>query len=263
MARPLFRRDSVLTTALATGLVCGLAACNQRQVVQGACRPVNGAEICVWEERSGNTLLAFGATIPLRAIENAPADAPMAWPPVAAAEVPLPDAVKSVTGLDNLTVFWEPHGHPPGPFSTPHFDLHFNSATAAELQAIDCADSTKPSAPPAGYELPDVTIPQLGTLVGLCVPHMGMHAMPSTEVNRATPFEKAIVVGYYHGGPIFVEPMIAQVTLLERRGFDMAVPDVQGPSGTRYPTRFHADYDSTAQAYRFVFSAFREPTGGA
>ena len=261
MAPPSFRRDSVLAAALATGLVCGLTACNKRQVVQGACRLVNGDDICVWEEKSGNTVLAFGATIPLRAIENAPADAPMAWPPVAAAEVPLPDAVRSATGFDNLTVFWEAHGHPPGPFLTPHFDFHFNTATAADLLAIDCADSTKPPAPPSGYELPDITIPQLGTLVGLCVPHMGMHALPSTEVNNATPFEKAMVVGYYHSRPIFMEPMIARATLLERRGFDLEVPDVPGrPAGTRYPTRFRADYDTTAQAYRFVFSDFREST---
>jgi hypothetical protein len=67
--------------------------------------------------------------------------------------------------------------------------------------------------------------------------------------------------GYYNRRPIFMEPMIARATLLERRGFDLEVPDVPGrPAGTRYPTRFRADYDTTAQAYRFVFSDFREST---
>jgi hypothetical protein len=194
--------------------------------------------------------------------ENAPAEAPMVWPPVSLAEVPLPDAVKSATGFDNLTLFWEAHGHPPASFFTPHFDFHFNTATLGDLQAIDCADSAKPAALPAGFELPDATIPQLGTLIGLCVPHMGMHALASADVNRTTPFQSAMVVGYYHGQPIFLEPMISQATLLERRGFALEVPDVPGrPATTRYPTRFRADYDSTAQVYRFAFSGLTEPAG--
>lgn len=257
MTSPSRHPRSLVTAPLLAGLLGGLIACNRPQVVQGACTPANGGDVCVWHQASGSKLLAFGATIPVRSIENAPADAPMVWPPVALAEVPLPDAVRSATGFDNLTVYWEAHGHPPAPFMTPHFDFHFNTATGADLQAIDCADSTRPATLPAGYEAPDVTIPQLGTLVGLCVPHMGMHALRSAELNSTALFQKSILVGYYHGYPIFLEPMIARATLLERRGFDLDVPDIPGrPAGTRYPTRFRADYDSTAQAYRFAFSAF-------
>lgn len=239
-----------------TGLsVLGITACNKQQVVQGECRPVHGADVCVWGETSGNTLVAFGATVPAGAADNAPADAPMVWPPVADAVIPLPEAVKSATGFEVMTVFWEPHGHPPGPYLVPHFDFHFYAMPAGEVGAIDCADSTRPSQLPAAYELPDVTIPQLGTLLGLCVPTMGMHALPGTELHAATPFEKTMIVGYYGGRPIFVEPMITRATLLERRSFGLDIPEVPGrPANTRYPTTFRADYDSTAQAYRFVFS---------
>jgi hypothetical protein len=243
-------------------LVIVLAGCNKRQVVQGECRPVNGANVCVWGETSGNTLVAFGATIPVASVEGAPAEAPMVWPPASDAVIPLPEAVSSATGFKVLTLYWEPHDHPPGPYLVPHFDFHFNAISADELGAIDCADSTKPSQLPAAYELPDVSIPQLGTLLGLCVPKMGMHSLPGAELHAATLLQKTMIVGYYRGRPIFVEPMITRATLLERRSFSMDIPEVPDrPTGVRYPTTFRADYDSTAQTYRFVFAGL--PPAGA
>ena len=234
-----------------------LAACNRQQVVPGECGKVSGADVCTWGEMSGNTLVAFGATVPIASIGNAAADAPMVWPPVVATVIPLPDAVQSGTGFRVLRVYWEAHGHPPGPFLVPHFDFHFYVVPPADVVAIDCADSLKPSALAAGYGLPDVTIPQIGTLRGLCVPQMGMHSLPETELRATQPFQKTMVVGYYHGQNIFVEPMVTRAILLERRSFTLDVPVVPGqPANTRYPTRFRADYDSTAQAYRFVFSEF-------
>ena len=236
-------------------LLSGLAACSKRQIVQGECRPVNGANVCVWAESSGNTLVAFGATGPVGAVENAPADAPLVGPPVAAAAIPLPAAVSSATGFNVLTVYWEAHGHPPGPYLVPHFDFHIYTIPAGDVDAIDCADSTKPGRLPSAYELPDVSIPQLGNLIGLCVPKMGMHALLGAELHDPTAFQKTMVVGYYRGRPIFVEPMITRTTLLERRSFLLDIPDVPDrPANVRYPTRFRADYDSTSQAYKFVFS---------
>ena len=250
-------RSGFLIRAAYGVLGMAILACNKRQIVQGECRSLNGADICLWGEKSGNTLVAFGATIPVQSVENVPADAPMLWPPVAAAAIPLPEAVRSATGFDNLTMFWEPHGHPPGPYLTPHFDFHFNAISTAAVDAIDCADSTKPGRPPTAYQLPDISIPQLGNLIGLCVPRMGMHALPEAELRGTTPFQKTMIVGYYHGRPIFVEPMITRATLLERRSFQVDIPEVPDrPAPVRYPTRFRADYDSTAQAYKFVFSNF-------
>ncbi len=102
-----------------------------------------------------------------------------------------------------------------------------------------------------------MSIPQLGALIGLCVPKMGMHAVPGADLQAATLFQKTMLVGYYHGATIFLEPMITRATLLERRSFSLAIPDVPDrPANVRYPTRFRADFDSTAQAYRFVFTDF-------
>ena len=257
MSLSLRRPGSRLARAALGLLVAGTAACTRERLVQGECHPYNGADVCTWGRLKGDSLVAFGATVPVKAIEGAPAESPMVWPPKMDFALPLPAAVKSATGFDNLTVFWEPHGHPPGPYLTPHFDFHFNTT---DVSKIDCADSTKPAQIPAAYELPDVALPQLGTLIGLCVPGMGMHSLPSAELHGTTLFQKTMIVGYYHRQPIFVEPMITRATLLERHSFPVDIPAVPDrPAGVRYPTQFRADYDSTAQAYKFVFSGF---TGG-
>ncbi len=251
--RPPDRRK--LTGIALVVLAVGAGACSRERLAQGECKVLNGAQVCTWGRLSGKTLVAFGVTVPVAAVEGAPADMPMAWPPKADAVLELPAEVKAAVGFENLTVFWEPHGHPPGPYLTPHFDFHFNAIPSAEVAAINCADSTKPAAAPAGYELPDATIPQLGTLVGICVPGMGMHALPSAELRSTALFEKTMIVGYYHQKPIFVEPMITRATLLARHTFQQAIPAVTGwPASVRQPTQFEAAYDSTAQAYQFRFT---------
>jgi len=255
-------RAGIPLTTLAFVTV-GIGACAkeqaapQEQIVQGACQSAFGANVCAWDQMSGDSLTAFGATVPMAMIDSAPAGEPMVWPPVAAATIPLSQAAKAATGFDNITLYWEAHGHPPAPYMVPHFDFHFNTITPAQIAAIDCADSTKPAQPPAAYQLPDVDIPDLGTLIGLCVPHMGMHAMPESELQSTTPFEKAMLVGYYDAKPIFLEPMITRKTLDARRDFTLAIPTVpDAPPSVHYPTHFAAQYDSTAQAYRLEFSGF-------
>ena len=255
MARMPQYRGGPFAASTAGLLLLGLAACNKPQVVQGECRPVNGASVCTWGETSRGAVVSFGATIPDAVAENAPADAPMVWPPATDAVIALPEAVTAGTGFKVMTVFWEPHGHPPGPYLVPHFDFHFYTSTASEVSAINCADSTKPTQLPAAFELPDVAIPGMGTLLGLCVPTMGMHALLASELHATALFQKTMIVGYYHAQPIFVEPMITRAMLQERHSFGLDIPAVPGrPASARYPTTFRADYDSTAHAYKFVFS---------
>jgi hypothetical protein len=167
--------------------------------------------LCAVQRRcaESNSLVAFGITVPMQVVDCAPADAPMVWPPVAAATIPLSSTAKAA-GFDNVTIFWEAHGHPPAPYLVPHFDFHFNTVTSADIAAIDCSDTTKPAQLPEAYELVDIELPGLGTLVGLCVPQMGMHGIPSAELQAGTPFARTMIVGYYGGRPIFVEPMITR-----------------------------------------------------
>lgn len=252
-AKPHSSRSLRALTAAAIGVT--LAACNRTQVVQGACAKVNGADVCTWGEMKGKTVTSFGATVPMAVMKNAPADMPMAWPPKADATIAFPAEVTNATGYTVLTVYWEPHGHPPGPFEVPHWDFHFYSVPAADIAAMSCADTTKPAELPAAYMLPDITIPGVGNLVGVCVPGMGMHSLPRSDEALTGPFEKTMVVGYYAKKPVFVEPMLANATLLAAHDFTLNIPAVPGEGANVHsPASFRADYDSAAAAYRFVFT---------
>lgn len=92
------------------------------------------------------------------------------------------------------------------------------------------------------------------TLVGLCVPKMGMHSLLTTEMESPDTFRGTMVVGYYRGKPIFIEPMITKAMLMEKKSFELAIPDVPGIGA--HPTKFRAEYDAAKASYRFAFSGF-------
>ncbi len=243
----------------------GVGACAKDVPIaelKGSCADVYKAQVCTWAKMQGDSVLEVGATVPIASIENSTVQAPMVWPPVAAAALDIPEAARQKSGLVQFTMYWEAGGHPPGPFLTPHFDMHFNRITAAERSAIDCVDLSKPVSLPAGYALPDIALPPdmakmmgVPTLVGLCVPQMGMHALASSELESKETFRSSMVVGYSRAAPIFIEPMVTKAMLLEKKSFDLAVPSIPGLTGA-HPTKFRADYDATKQEYRMTFSAF-------
>ena len=230
--------------------------------VQGDCSPLFQSQICTWARMRGDTVVDVGAMIPVAFVENAPADHAMSWPPAPLVAVPLPAAAQTASGLTHMTVFWEPMGHPPGPYLTPHFDFHFYTISSEQRTAMDCADLSKPAALPAGYELPDVELPppmaeMVGTskLVGLCVPQMGMHSLLASELASTDIFRGTMVIGYYKGQPVFIEPMITRTMLLEGKAFDLPIPVIPGLAGNA-PKTFRAEFDTAQKAYRFVFSNF-------
>jgi hypothetical protein len=235
--------------------------------IQGECGSMYEAQVCTWARMQGDSVIAFGARVPLASIENAPPEGEMAWPPKPVAVLALPAGAQRSTGFTHLTILWEAMGHPPGPYLTPHFDFHFYTISPDQRVAMDCADLSKPSALPSGYSLPDVALPPplatmigVSTLVGLCVPQMGMHSLLTTELESSDVFRGTMVIGYYQGKPIFVEPMITRAMLLMKRSFDLVIPAVPGVSGNR-PGAFRADYDQAGQVYQFVFSNFRSGAG--
>ena len=230
--------------------------------VMGECADAYQAQVCTWARMQGTTVVAVGVTVPTASIENAPDDQPMVWPPAITATLSMPESAQQQAGLTELTMFWEAHGHPPGPYLTPHFDFHFYTIPPAERYAIDCTDETKPSVMPAGYTLPDVILPPpmaemagVDTLIGLCVQQMGMHSLLTTELESTDTFRGSMVIGFYHGAPIFIEPMVTRSVLLEKRSFDLPIPSIPGMTGA-YPRAFRAEYDAEQQAYHFVFSDF-------
>lgn len=250
-------------------LAIALSVCspeNSSVEVSGDCATAYNGQVCTWATIQGSTPVEVGITVPLASIENAPDEEAMVWPPAAAAELDLPEAAYQGGGLTHFTMYWEPHGHPPGPYLVPHFDFHFYLIPPRERLAIDCSDSSKPSTLPSAYSMPDEALPPelvaltgVETLIGICVPEMGMHSLPTAEMESDTPFRGTMVVGYYGGKPIFVEPMITRAMLMERQSFDLSLPEVPGLSGG-HPTAFHAEYDADQDAYRFVFSGFAPAT---
>lgn len=238
-------------------LTVSLAARPSDTTVKGQCAAVFGGDVCTWGTMTGERVVDFGATVPLASVEHAPAGGEMTFPPKFVAIIALPAEITAATGFDHLGVNWEPHGHPPALFLTPHFDFHFYAITPDRVRSIDCADLSKPTDVPAGYTLPDVEIPGMGSLVGLCVPQMGMHAMLQEEIDDTEPFGASMILGYYRNEPIFIEPMISRAKLLDARSFTVEVPAVTARSSSaKWPTKFVATYDESARAYRFVFSGF-------
>lgn len=246
-------------------LILAVAACSADAPIaetKGPCVDVYNSPVCTWAKTQGDRLLEVGAVVPIGSIENSPAPMDMVWPPVPVAVLDIPEVARQKSGLVHFTMYWEVGGHPPGTFMTPHFDFHFNRITAAERSAFDCADTSKPTALPAAYVLPDIPLPPemskmmgVPVLVGLCVPQMGMHAIPASDIEAKEPFRASMVVGYAHGGPVFVEPMVAKAMLMEKKPFDLVIPQVPGLTGA-HPTKFHADYDAAKQEYRLIFSEF-------
>ncbi len=246
-------------------LAIAVGACTSASPIvesKGGCAEVYKGQVCLWSKAQGKTLVEVSAVVPLVSIENAPAQEPMVWPPVPVATIDLPESVKQQGGLNHFNMYWEAGGHPPGPYMQPHFDFHFYTVAPADRTAIDCKDTSKPAALPAAYGLPDIPLPPemskmmgVATLVGLCVPQMGMHALLADEIDGKVAFHGSMVVGYYHAKPIFIEPMLTKAMLMEKKSFDLPIPAVPGLVGA-HPTKFHAEYDAAQQAYRFTFSAF-------
>jgi hypothetical protein len=247
-SRPLRR------AAVAGSIVLFAACASAPEIIDGECQDMFGADVCTWGVMNGDDVVEFGATIPMASIDGAPADAPMEFPPPLIAAVRLPEEIRAATGFDHLGINWESMGHPPETWLTPHFDFHFYTLTPDEMAAVDCTNLEKPAAVPDGYMLPDMDIPGIGMLIGLCVPGMGMHSARETEMDDTELFDAAMIMGYYDQSFMSVEPMIARATFEAQQSFSLDIPAVPDPGrATMVPVSFEAEYDAEAQAYRFVF----------
>jgi hypothetical protein len=250
------RRKLPAIVVLLTGLLPSALHGQAVRSIQPVCQKAFGADLCVSGKMSGVRVVEIDALVPMAAITSVPKQTEMKWPPPEDAVVALPAELSAATGIQSLTFYWESMGHPPAPFMTPHFDFHFNTISESDRKSLDCSDHVKPAKLPAGYALTDDTVPDIGVLVGTCVPLMGMHALAMK--GQPTPFTATMVLGYYHGRPIFFEPMISRAMLLSKKSFSLPINAVADGS-VRYPTMFNARYDVNAKAYRFALTGFKVP----
>jgi hypothetical protein len=234
-------------------MVLALASSASAQT-EGPCGSVFGVRVCTaYRTRSGK-VTEFSLRVPVAAIKQAPTNVPMVWPPKAELNVRFAPVVEEQTGFTFANIYWEAGGHPPAAYMVPHFDLHFYFVPEEKVQEIDCKDRTKPRTLPAGYALPDVNVPQVGELVGVCVPAMGMHAIPAADLNLKTPWQASLLIGYYGGKPMFIEPMITRALLFRKHSFSLSVPEMERTTSVRYPRRFRAVYIPKSETYDFTFS---------
>ncbi|MGB8029182.1 MAG: hypothetical protein WCF30_05900 [Terracidiphilus sp.] len=243
----------VVGLAVIAAFACGARA-QAEEAVAGPCNPVFGAKVCTSYRTHSGKVTEFSMTVPVAAIEQAPASMSMVWPPKADVVVPFAAEVHEQTGFTFTNIYWNAEGHPPAVYMVPHFDFHFFFVPEEEVQGIDCKDTSKPQIIPAGYALRDVDIPQIGTLVGMCVPEMGMHAVPATDLDGNTHWKGSMLVGYYGGKPKFIEPMITRELLLRKHSFSLPVPKIEPTPHVRYPKRFNAIYHPENETYDFTFS---------
>ncbi len=242
----------VLGVAAIAAFTCGAKAKAQDASAEN-CGTAFGTKICTSYQLKAGKVMSFSMHVPVALIEQAPASAPMDWPPKADAAIPFADTVKSQTGFIFSNIYWNPMGHPPAAYATPHFDFHFYFVPQDQVQAFDCKDSTKPAALPANYAMPDVDVPGLGTLTGICIPLMGMHAIPATDLTTKA-WGGSMMVGYYSGKPIFIEPMITKAMLMKRVSFSLPIPEIEPTPNVRYPENFEAIYDAKTDSYDFKFN---------
>lgn len=256
-------RPGVLCWALAAATI-SLAGCSgggdilgrgeqpTRVQVVGTTQQVSGAQVVSWAtiNRQTNLVEEVGVTVPLAVIQNPPSGG--SGPAGAFAVLPFPAQVKSSAYFDHVALHWNPAGHPPQfRYGVPHFDFHFYSIPSEEVARITPPDPTPPAADrvPSGYTYPgpNATVPQ-----------MGVHASPNADfAPGAPPFTASMVLGYYGGRMIFLEPMVTQSLLLQQQNVTLAVPRpaVLGRA-TRYPTTFRATYNAATDSYEMVFSDF-------
>lgn len=240
---------------------------NASRTVVGETGTLYGGAVTTWARLDADGVVTtVGATVPLETIRNAPTagtsetdEGGHEHAEAQTIRLGFPNVAREATYFDHLRMDYNPAGHPPAPYEVSHFDLHFYGISEADELAIDCPDTRMPSDDlvPSDYQvLPPQPEPEGG-----CVPEMGNHAVdtnaPELRQENPAPFTETMILGYYDGGLVFLEPMITREFLLEREGFgtSVPVPERVGRS-TRYPTRFEAIYDADQGAYFLVWSDF-------
>ncbi|HEY1803603.1 MAG TPA: hypothetical protein VGG45_03915 [Terracidiphilus sp.] len=217
------------------------------------CGTVFGAKVCTSYRLEAGKVTQFSLRVPIALLDQAPATAPMVWPPKADAAIPFADAVKDQTGFTFSNIYWNPMGHVPEAYMVPHYDFHFYFVPPETVAGIDCKDTNKPNAIPAGYAMPDENIPPIGELTGICIPEMGMHAIPAGDLTTKT-WAGSMLVGYYSGKPVFIEPMITKALLMKKQSFSLEIPEIAATPNVRYPKKFNAVYSPESASYDFTFS---------
>lgn len=160
--------------------------------------------------------------------------------------LPFHKKASEVTPFDHVYFNWNPHGHPPFFFETPHFDFHFYMVSTEEREAISATSSLMEQLPPVSY-WPQGYVPTPGGEA-----QMGKHWInpASPEICCGQPFTHTMIWGSYAGEMIFIEPMVTQAFLLSGQQVSMAYgqPAQFHITDTYYPKSYNV-YERDGKHY--------------
>jgi hypothetical protein len=239
----------IASGAAAQSPTLGVAAAESR-MISGATVQVGGRDVTTWARLDADdSPVQVGVTVAYGILANPPAEAGTG-PAGAIAVVEFPKEVQSTSVLNHFAIHWLEGGHTPDPFLVSHFDFHFYGIPSSQVARIGAADPAAPDASrlPAGYVYggPEAFVPQ-----------MGGHALNPADLGK--PFSAVLILGYYEGRMIFVEPMVTQEFLRQKSDFAFDIPEPQVLGGQAYyPTRFAAHYDPVTDSYQLILSDFRK-----
>lgn len=217
------------------------------EVIEGKTGTLFGAEVTSFARVAkvdGNDVVqSVGVIVPMAAFTSAPASHPYQDDVV----LEMPEIAVQQTIVHHLRANWLPSGHGPSPYGEAHFDLHFLRGTIDAIDAIECrANKSKPAADklPDGYGPPD-----------MCVDGSGDHAWPLADKEPGATFSASLIMGYWAGNVVFIEPMITKSLLLKKETFAMTIPKPASAGGetTLYPTHMTASFDGENERYTFEF----------
>jgi hypothetical protein len=222
--------------------------------VEGQSTVVNGSRVSTWARTDGaGQVQEVGVTFDAALIDNPPT-VPGAGPAGASASLLFPEVVRNTTFFNNFQAHYEAMGHPPEVYGTPHWDLHFYGIPETSIRAIVPPDTVAPTPDriPPGY---------IYAGVEEVVPEMGVHAVAEADFHPGHTFAHTMVMGYWGGQLIFVEPMITDAFFRTRQTWSTPVPQpaVLGRN-TRYPTVFESRYNASNNTYTLVYSGFVSKT---
>jgi hypothetical protein len=253
---------SMRTPYAAVMLALGLAGCSSSDddsqigalgegaVETGGVTDMGAGQIRTWTELDGAGAPArIGIAIDTATLDGADQ--------TAEAYVELSSSARLGTVFDHVAINYRLRGHgPESVYGVPHFDIHVYGVEPAVRMAVDCDDEPMPdpSRIPVPYFIPSTAPEPEGT----CMAGMGIHALdprsPELAETDPAPFSHTLILGYHAGEFAFVEPMVTQELLRTREEYSYDLnPPLAGLDGKLWPTRIEATYDSSEDAYHFVF----------
>jgi hypothetical protein len=180
--------------------------------------------------------------------------------------IPLPDVAARRDDIPFKWVLlnWNPAGHiPPGIYDRPHFDVHFQMASIAEIFAIEPGPCGLEFVRCDQFQIAKKPVPSIYMHadykdVDAVVPAMGNHLIDVTgpEFSKQ-PFTRSWIFGVYDGRVIFYEEMVTREHMLSKPNAcaPIKLPSAYAVRGY-YPSRSCIRHDAASGEYTVSMEGF-------